>query len=124
MSKKMKVYIYCFTTIPELVKQYNGNFTIIEKNGIDDGYNSIDVEDYDYVYKENFDNLDSIIDETFQDGYSFIFYSFNNNKMQLFQLEIAKILSNIKEKYLKKIINIDKLLEQTFEEVQKCFPVW
>jgi hypothetical protein len=43
--------------------------------------------------------------------------------MQLFQLEIAKILSNIKEKYLKKIINIDKLLEQTFEEVQKCFPV-
>jgi len=91
--KNKKVYIYRYTTIPYLVKVYNGNFTIIEKNSKIDFDNSVDVEDFDYVNIECFDNLDNIINETFNnEGLCYDFYSFRNDRMQEFKDAVVKII--------------------------------
>lgn len=91
--KTKKVYIYRYTTRPYLAKVYNGNFTIIEKNGKLDSDNSVDVEGFDYVNIECFDNLDNIINESFNnEGLCYDFYSFRNDRMEEFKDAVAKII--------------------------------
>ena len=91
--KTKKVYIYRYTTRPCLVKVYNGNFTIIEKNGEIGFDNYVDVEDFDYVNIEYFDNLDNLVNESFNDeGLCYDFYSFRNDRMEEFKDAISKII--------------------------------
>lgn len=87
-----KVYIYRFTTIPDLIKSYGGNLTIIEKTGKVGSDKFVDVEDYDYIHITNFDNIDCIFNESFNAGLCYDFFSFRDDRMLDFKLAIYAIL--------------------------------
>ena len=108
MEEIKKVYIYRFTTIPELVSIYNGNLTLLEKQGMDSD-NHIDVEDFDYVHKDNFDNLDYIINDSFNDGLCYDFFSFRNDRMLDFKLAIYEILQHKINRRKKEIVEFENL---------------
>jgi len=106
-----KVYIYRFTTIPDYVKQYGENITVIEKNGIIGFGDYVDVEDYDYIWKGNFDNLDNIIDESYGDGICYDFYSFRNDRLLDFTLAVREILQDKINNHKKEIKELESLQE-------------
>ena len=109
--KKVKVYIYRFTNTPELVEQYGGNITILEKNGeINPLFDqTVDVEDFDYVHISNFDNLDFIFDESFHGNLCYDFYSFRDDLLLDFKLAIAGILARKIDKRKKEIEELENL---------------
>lgn len=104
-----KVYIYRFTTVPELVSAYNGNLTLFEKKGTLEFDNHVDVEDFDYIHKDNFDNLDYIIDDSFSDGLCYDFFSFRNDRMLEFKVTVYQILQNKIDNRKKEIEELKKL---------------
>jgi len=115
---KRTLYIYRYTTEPEVIKEFGSNFFVYKDKILEEDEKEYTLEIYDYIRKDIVDNLYYIMNESTNTEINYTWFSLNNNKdrMNKFKRLVKERLTKYENKVSEELNYVRNLIDDIEEE--------